>query len=228
VVVDGGSPPATAAYLREAAARRGFRLIRTDHLLSPNRARNLGAAGVRTPFLVFIDNDVVVAPGWLGALVGCAEETGASVVGPMNFEGRPLHAKIHFSGGEARVDVASPGGRPERRLVDRIEKDAVTERRPTGCAEFHCMLVRTADFVRVGGLDEQMLSTRENVDFCMAIAAAGGSIYLEPRSKITYLFPSPLRLSDVPFFALRWSDAWDLASFHRLRDKWSLVEDAYF
>jgi GT2 family glycosyltransferase len=228
VVVDGASPPATAAYLRDQAARRGFRLIRTEHPLSPNRARNLGAAGVRTPFLVFLDNDVVVAPGWLGPLVACAEETGASVVGPLNFEGRPLHTRVHFSGGEARVEVRGEGGRAERHLVDRIDKEAVAERRPTGCAEFHCMLVRTADFERVGGLDEGMLSTRENLDFCMAIAAAGGTVYLEPRSRITYLPPAPLRVSDLPFFALRWSDAWDLASFQHLRDKWGLAEDAYF
>jgi hypothetical protein len=33
---------------------------------------------------------------------------------------------------------------------------------------------------------------------------------------------------DVPFFALRWSDQWDVSSFHYLRDKWNLDEDEYF
>lgn len=228
VVVDGGSPRATAHYLRGASARAGFRLVRTEYLLSPNRARNLGAAGVATRYVAFIDNDVVVAPGWLRALVECAEETGASVVSPLNFEGRPLHTRVHFSGGAAGVALAGDAGRAERRLVDRIEKDDDPRRRPTGCAEFHCMLVRRESFERVGGLDERMLSTRENLDFCMAIAGAGGSIWLEPRSRITYLPPDPLRLADLPYFALRWSDAWDLASFRHFRDKWDLAEDAYF
>ena len=228
VVVDGGSPPATARYLRGAATRAGFRLIRTEYPLSPNRARNVGAAGVATRYVAFIDNDVVVSPGWLRALVECAEATGASVVSPLNFEGRPLHTHVHFSGGAAGVELAGGGGRPERHVVDRIEKDSDPRRRPTGCAEFHCMLVRRESFERVGGLDERMLSTRENLDFCMAIAEAGGSIWLEPRSRITYLPPDPLRLTDLPYFALRWSDAWDRASFHHFRDKWGLVEDAYF
>lgn len=227
VVVDGGSPRAAAAYLRSAQARAGFRLVRTEHPLSPNQARNLGAAGVATRYVVFLDNDVVVAPGWLPPLVACAEETGAALVGPAVFEGRPLHTRVHFTGGEARVEPAASGGRGH--LVDRIHKDdPLGERRRTGCAEFHCVLVRTADFARLGGLDERLLSTRENIDFCMAVAAAGGSIWLEPRSRITYLPPDPLRASDVRYFALRWSDAWDRASFEHLRDKWNLVEDAYF
>jgi GT2 family glycosyltransferase len=229
VVVDGASPPATARFLREAAARHGFRLLRTDHPLSPNEARNLGARGVRTPYVAFVDNDVVVAAGWLGALVCCAEQTGAAVVGPLNFEGRPLHTTVHFAGGEARIELREGKGREEPHLVDVIRKgEPPRERTPTGCAEFHCMLVRTADFERVGGLDEGMLSTRENLDFCMAVAQAGGSVYLEPASRITYLPPDPLRLSDVPYFALRWSDAWDRASFDHLRAKWGLALDDYF
>jgi GT2 family glycosyltransferase len=226
--VDGRSPRAVARYLRESQAARGFRLIRTEHYLTPNQARNLGARDVTTPYIVFVDNDVVVAPGWLGPLLACARETGASIVSPLNFEGRPLHTTVHFAGGEASVAETRANGRTERHVVDRIFKTVPAQREPTGCAEFHCMMVRTEDFRRVGGLDERMLSTRENLDFCMAIAAAGGRAYVEPRSRITYLPPSQMALADVPYFALRWSDAWDLASFHRFRDKWRLDEDDYF
>lgn len=229
VYVDGGSPASTARYLRERAREAGFELVRTDHYLSPNRARNLGAARVGTRYMAFVDNDVVVAPGWLDPLVACAEETGAAVVGPLNFEGRPLHTTVHFAGGDTRIDTTGESGAPGRHLVDRIHKtripDAFAE---TDVAEFHCMLVRTETFRRLGGLDERLLSTRENLDFCLTVREAGGRVYLEPRSRITYLPPDPLRLSDVPYFALRWSDDWDLSSFHHLRDKWRLDEDAYF
>jgi hypothetical protein len=226
--VDGNSPPAIASYLRKESRARSFRLIRTEHYLSPNRARNLGARDVCTRYLVFIDNDVMVAPNWLQPLVQCAEETNASITSPLNFEGRPLHTIVHFSGGEAAVAQTGVNGRTERHIVDRIYKDFPRERRRTGCAEFHCMMVRTEDFRRAGGLDEGLLSTRENLDFCMAITAAGGTIYTEPRSRITYLSPTRMALADVPFFALRWSDAWDLASFEHLRRKWRLDEDSYF
>lgn len=228
IYVDGKSPSGIARYLREQSTMRGFRLIRTEHYLSPNHARNVGARDVHTRYIVFIDNDVVAAPHWLEPLVACAEATGASITGPLNFEGRPLHTTIHFSGGEAAIVETRVNGRTERHIVDRIFKTAPTERQPTGCAEFHCLMVRTEDFRRIGGLDERMLSTRENLDFCMAIAAAGGTIFIEPRSRITYLPPNRMAFVDVPYFALRWSDDWDLASFEHFRSKWNLEEDRYF
>ena len=228
VYVDGRSPQPVARYLREQSAARGFRLIRTEHYLTPNQARNLGARDVATRYIVFIDNDVVVAPNWLGPLVECADATGASITGPMCYENRPLHTEIHFSGGEARAEETVVDGRVQRHIVDRIYKRDITGRERTGCAEFHCLMVRTEDFRRIGGLDERMLSTRENLDFCMAMTEAGGTIYVEPRSRITYLPPVRMALADVPYFALRWSDAWDLASFAHFRDKWRLENDRYF
>ena len=69
VYVDGGSPSGVRRYLERQAEERGFELIRTDHYLSPNQARNLGLRRVKSEYVVFIDNDVVVAPGWLAPLV---------------------------------------------------------------------------------------------------------------------------------------------------------------
>ena len=117
--VDGGSPGHVARYLRRQSEERGFELIRTDHYLPPNRARNIGAAGVEMRYIVFIDNDVVVAPGWLGPLVDCAERSGAAIVGPMNYERRPLHTIVHFAGGEARIETTEVDGRSERHVVDK-------------------------------------------------------------------------------------------------------------
>ena len=229
VYVDGASPPPIASYLREQAARRAFELVRYDHYLTPNQARNIGAAKVSTRYLVFIDNDVVVSPDWLALLVECAETSGAAIVGPLYYAGRPLMRAVHFAGGDARIDVVREGGIERRRLIDRIHSIEIpAEAVRTGAAEFHCMLVRTEALRRLGGLDEKILSTRENIDFCLAVRQAGEAIYFEPRSKVTYLPPNPLRASDVPYFALRWSDLWDLSSFHHLRDKWQLDEDQYF
>jgi glycosyltransferase involved in cell wall biosynthesis len=229
VYVDGGSPPGVSRYLREQASARNFELIRCDYYLTPNRARNIGAEHVKTRYVVFIDNDVIVSPDWLPPLVDCADATGAAVVGPLNYEKRPLLQTVHFAGGDARIVVTRENGRERHQIVDRIHKVRIPAGPvPTDAAEFHCMLVRTDALRRVGGLDENMLSTRENIDFCLALQKTGEKVYLDPRSKITYLPPDPLRMADVPFFALRWSDLWDLSSFHYFRDKWRLDEDEYF
>ena len=229
VYVDAGTPRAVATHIERLSVTHGFRLIRTEHYLLPNHARNIGGKELDSRYIVFIDNDVIVAPGWLEPLVACAESTGAAVVGPLNYEGRPLHTIVHFAGGEAHIDTTDVTGRTERRLVDKIyKKNVPKEHVVTEVAEFHCMLVRTETLREVGGLDEEMLSTRENIDFCMEVRDRGYEVYLVPDSQITYLAPLRMKLSDVPYFSLRWSDAFDLSSLHHLRDKWKLTEDEYF
>lgn len=228
VYVDGKSPKPVASHIRRLAQQHDFRLIRTEHYLLPNHARNIGARAVETPYMVFIDNDVIVAPGWLQPLIACAEATEAAICSPLNYESRPVFSEIHFAGGDAHVEAVDVDGRTERHIVDNIFKDNVSENFVTECAEFHCMMVRTDVFRSLGGLDEHMLSTRENLDFCMAVRDNGYEIYLVPDSKITYLPPLHMKLSDVPYFSLRWSDDFDLKSFHHLIDKWTLTEDDYF
>jgi GT2 family glycosyltransferase len=234
VYVDGGSPRHVRHYLEAQTRKKHFHLIRTDYYLSPNRARNLGLRQVNSKYVVFIDNDVVVAPGWLGSLVQCAEETGAEIVAPLICQHKPVHEIVHCAGGQTGVEVKTKGGEVERHLLERIYHqgrqvaEIKLQRQPTGLAEFHCMLVRTEIFARIGSLDEALLNTKEHVDLCMLVARAGGAIYFEPTSIVTYVPGPPLAWSDMPFYMLRWSDAWELASFRRLREKWNLSEDGYF
>jgi len=236
VYVDGGSPSGVRRYLERQAEERGFELIRTDHYLSPNQARNLGLQRVKSKYVVFIDNDVVVAPGWLVPLVRCAEETGAAVVSPLNCEGEPIHEVIHFAGGECHVRLEEKADRNERHMVDTISRQGQRlrdvrdqlKRERTEVAEFHCLMARTEIFDKIGPFDEGMLAVRENLDFCLMVSQVGGTVYFEPASIITYLDGGPLKWSDMPFYVIRWSDEWTLASLHHFRDKWNLTEDAYF
>ena len=233
VYVDGNSPAKVRRYLEVQAKARNFKLIRTDYYLWPNYARNIGLSHVDTKYLVFIDNDVIVTPGWLKALVTCAEETRAAVVGPLMCEKKPLHSRIHFAGGESHI-VTDLHGR--RHLREKMYKQGQQisnvhpqlQRTQTELAEFHCVLVRVEIFERIGQLDEAMLNTKEHLDFCMTVAEAGGTVYFEPAALATYVPGPPLEWTDMHFFMLRWSDAWHLASFSNLRQKWNLAEDGYF
>lgn len=233
VYIDGNSPPHVRRYLDHKAHDKGFKIVRTNYYLSPNRARNLGVAHVKTPYLVFVDNDVIVSPGWLKALVTCADETGATVVGPLMCQDEPVHETIHFAGGESRVVVDIKG---RRHLREKMYKQGHRvsdmrdrfQRRQTELAEFHCVLVRAAIFSKIGRLDEAMLNTKEHLDFCMTVAQTGGTVYFEPASIVTYVPGPPLDWSDVPYYMLRWSDAWTLGSLNHLRQKWDLSEDGYF
>lgn len=236
VYVDGGSPRDIRRYLEAQAFEKQFHLVRTNCYLSPNRARNLGLRQVSSKYVVFIDNDVVVAPGWLNQLLQCAEEAGATIVAPLICQDKPVHEIAHCAGGESAVVVETNAEKVERHIVEKIYKQGrriadmrdQLQRQETGLAEFHCVLVKMEIFEQVGLLDEAMMNSKEHVDFCMLVAQAGGTIYFEPASVVTYVPGPPLEWSDIPFYMLRWSDAWELASLHRLRDKWDLTEDRYF
>ncbi|MBF2003499.1 MAG: glycosyltransferase [Synechococcales cyanobacterium C42_A2020_086] len=205
-------------------------------------------------YVVFIENDVIVKRGWLTKLVECAEETGAAVVGPLTCIGKPAHQVIHNAGGKSYITTEIKNGQTRRYIYQSaaLTGKAVTDvadklrRKKTDYVEFHCMLVRTQIFDQIGLLDEGMLATREHIDFCFMVTQAGGSIYSERQAIVTtdtigietnqaglvnwfgdVQLPD-FKWFDLPYFMLRWNDAWDLASLHHLRQKWNLTEDEYF
>ena len=233
VYVDGGSPPAIARYLTAQARARGFELIRTEHFLAPNEARNLGLRDATGRYVVFIENDVLLAPGCLAALVACAEETGADLVGPIYGEGEPEKGFIHMAGGTAGIEKKEGENRlaADRRFAGRRIADIESQlkREPTELLEFHCLLARLSTLRALGPLDERLLSTAEEIDLCFQVRERGGTIYVEPSARVSYVSPPPLDRSDLVFFWLRWSEAWTRTTFARMRQKWNLSErDPYF
>ena len=263
IYVDNNSPARLRQYLEVQAEVKGFKLVKSDRYLSPNQARNLGLAYVRSKYVVFVDNDVIFAPNWLTALVDCTEATGATVVGSLVCQYQPFHEIVHCAGGEymsakeyaefrlglprpsdcgceaSPKDSASRRHRPGWQIEEktpyqnrRIEEVSDRlKREPTGFVEFHSMLVRTEIFDRIGLLDEKFACTKEYLDFAMSVVRVGGTIYVEPASIVTFRThpPAPtLNWSDLPYFMLRWSDAWELSNLDHFQQKWNLESSAYF
>jgi len=227
ICVDGGSPASVRDYLRREAARRDFRLLRTEHYLTPNEARNLAIEQVRTRYVVFIDNDLIVAPGWLRHLLRCAEETSADIVAPLICIGEPVHARVHMAGGEARF--TEENGRRMFRESHRFANRGVAEvrdklvRGPCELAEFHCLLTRKSVLDRLGPLDENLKTLSEHTDFCLAVRRDGGTVMFEPNAIVTYVVGPRMVLSDIPFFYYRWSDEWSIDSERYFHEKWGTV-----
>jgi GT2 family glycosyltransferase len=232
IYVDAGTPAPVKRFLECEAQQKGFRLLSTSGYLSPNQARNMGWREVRTKYTVFLDNDALVTPGWLDALVRCAEDTQAWIVGPLYLIGEIERQTIHMAGGTIRIE--EQGGRrflyDEQYLFETKIADVQLplRRRQWDYVEFHCMMVRTDLLDRLGPLDEKLLSLNEHIDLCLTARNVGGSVYLEPKAVTSYVLPPPCEWWDLPYFMLRWSEAWNLATVRHFNNKWDVSGSLWF
>lgn len=221
-------------WLRETFAQRsaewGLELVRFDEPLWPQEARRRVAASIDTEYVVFIDNDVQVEEGWLDALVACADETRAGIVGPLYLWGDGIGpSKIHMAGG-ALSESPAEGGRvlEEAHLLFNADPRLVASqlaRKPCDFVEFHCMLVRT-ELLRDGSfIDPEIRCVHEHIDVALEAVRRGFPVYFEPASRVHYLASADYMLDDLEFFRKRWSAAEGEASLAAFCRKWHVVND---
>jgi glucosyl-dolichyl phosphate glucuronosyltransferase len=130
----------SASRARDAVARvasdAGARLVRCE-LPGASRARNTGWRAAKAPWVVFVDDDMVVRPGWLEALRPLQDLDGVAFAG-----GRTV-APQSSSGTPASITLVSP---PE-----------VLRRGVRGpLAGSNNLAVRREALERVGGFDERL------------------------------------------------------------------------
>ena len=225
VVIDGGSPSKVSRAIEQLAVRHDFTLVRSDALLFSNEARNLGMHHVAPEFAVFVDNDTLVAPGWLVRLEACARETGAPLVAPTVLAGGPGAWEIHAGGGDAHIegDGATRRFVEHNALLHRPPSDLDGRaREPSEFVELHCLLARVDVLRKVGPFDEGYLAGREHSDLVLRVAEHGGMPVLEPAVTVRYASRKHLTLHDYSFYLPRWSDEWARASFAHFNERWEL------
>ena len=232
IYVDILSPPDVAAQVARLCGEHGGRTIRHDRWIAPSAARKQALKDVNTRYVVFIDNDVAVAPGCFAGLVSCAEDTGAALVGPVylqsGYDGPPT---IHMAGGrlERLGGDDGPLTYEEHLLAAAPAEIADTlARRRVDSLEYHCMLART-DFIRGEGvISDEVLLAHEHMDVALRAEAAGFAVWVEPAARITYLGFRPRQLGDLPFFRRRWDLGACDASMAAFARTWPVADEAEF
>ncbi|MGW8486039.1 glycosyltransferase family 2 protein [Streptomyces sp. NPDC055886] len=227
VYVDVNSPRDRWERLKRLGDELGFTAIRLNKYVSPNCARNVGLRFAASEYVVFLDNDVDYTPGWLEPLVACADSENAAMVGPLYLHGPLEEQVVHMAGGD--MEFSGFWGTREFKQTQRYFMKHLTEvpekelrRQRCDIIEFHCALVRRSVFEQVGGMDEGLLTTREHLDFSQRVLDAGGTVWFEPGSVITYRMPPPFALTDLPYFMLRWSDAWTEDTLRHFANKYGI------
>jgi glycosyltransferase involved in cell wall biosynthesis len=188
VVVDDFSDDETAAI----AARYPVRLIGLGRHLGAAAARNRGAEVARAPLLLFLDADVVLAPGALvrafaafanpavGALIGSYDDDPAEPSTVSRFKNLAHHYLHPRSGPRATTFWSG------------------------------CGLVRREVFVNAGGFDDDRFAL-EDVELGYRMAAQGVRIDLDPGLQVKHLKRWTIRsllFTDVLLRGIPWTLLW--------------------
>lgn len=158
VVVDNGSRDGTTAFLAGlrpvAPCLERWQVVRNPVNAGVARAWNQGISATAPDRPVcFLNNDVLVTPGWQGAVLGYLEEHPESgIVSPHVLDGEP------------------PAGYLEAAAVHAAAHRNHTDEGFHGC----CFVVSPAVRERVGRFDERFqVGTWEDVDYCHRARLAG-------------------------------------------------------
>jgi O-antigen biosynthesis protein len=180
LVVDNASPDDTARRLRDEI--RGATVLLNDRNEGFGPANNQAADRARGDFLVLLNPDVLIRPGWLEPLIETLERgSGIGAVVPRLLD---LDGTVQECGSVVWSDgstwAVGEGARPE----DPIYRF----RRTVDYGSAACLLIRRDTFRRVGGFHpEYRPAYCEDVDLALALRAEGLRTVVDPRSEVVHV-----------------------------------------
>lgn len=177
IVVDDASTDETAIA---AANVPGLRLVRMQHNAGFTHAANNGAREARAALTLFLNNDTLVLPGALQALVDVMRDTGIGAAG----------ARLVYPTGwlqEAGATVRRDGSCALTGWGSSPADRRFTSRRDTDYCSAAALVVRTRLLESIGGFDVRFAPAYyEDVDLCFAIRARGLRVVVEPKATVVH------------------------------------------
>ncbi len=187
IVVDNASSDGTNVYLNEQRdIRNNFKIITNPTNFGFAKANNQAAAKALGKYLVTLNNDTLVKPGWLESLKKTVESdptvaaAGSKLIYPdmtiqhagvviVNNRGdeNPLVA-IH-------IHSKKPSDFPEANKTRTFK--ALTAA---------CLLIKKNAFEEAGGFDEEYYNGYEDVDLCFKLGEIGYKLVYQPESEVIH------------------------------------------
>ncbi|MDA3835588.1 MAG: glycosyltransferase, partial [Spirochaetales bacterium] len=164
-----GVPEGAIQQGREVRGQRAeVRIIKNKENLGFAAGNNQGMAEAKGDYVLLMNNDLVVTPGWLGRLIACAERRPQiGIVGPVS---------NYVSGPQLIKDVSYDTTSLARlnKFSNAFSKKHEGQTKPFWRVVGFCMLIKRAVIDKIGGLDGRFgLGNFEDDDFSLRAALAG-------------------------------------------------------
>lgn len=179
IVVDNGSmPDPTSCILSQYPE---VKVIRCENNLGFAGGNNMGIRSATGEYLLFLNNDTEVAPGFLEPLVALFEanpQAGAASSKIIYFDSDAI---IQYAGSTSVNPFTGRNRRVGFMEKDRGQYDVLRE---TDLAHGAAMMVPRRIIDQVGMMPEFFFLYYEEIDWCETIKKAGYKIYVVPGSKV--------------------------------------------
>jgi GT2 family glycosyltransferase len=213
ILVDDASGPELVDALGHV---RGARVVRNESNQGFLHSANRGIATARGEYVVLLNNDTEVLPGWLSAMVQLADSADdiGAVAAKLLLPGRQ---RIQEAGGIIwRDGSAMHAGREEHRY-----EASYNYVRPVDYGSGACLLVRGDALRELGGFDDRYAPAYyEDADLCFALRARGLRVMYEPRAEVVH-YEGTSHGTDVSI-GIKANQARNATIF---REKWAEVLD---
>lgn len=148
-----------------------------------SRACNLGVAKSKGDYLLFLNNDTeVITKNWIERLLGLAQRNSVGMVGAkLLFPNKLIqHAGVVLS----QQDIAFHPFYGQNSALDIFTNIYISNIRNVSAVTAACAIVNRQKFQEVGGFDEGLAVTYNDVDLCLKLLKAGYRNIYTPRAEL--------------------------------------------
>lgn len=176
LIIDNGSTEPEVNDVYAGITDERVTVIHHDAPFNFSEIINLGVRSTRGEYLLLLNNDTeVITENWIELLLGtCARKEVGAVGAKLLYPDDTIqHAGVNITGGPIHLFSHLPNGA-------RCYQDFSETPRNLSAITGACMMTKRSVFDRVGGFDEELVVTFNDVDYCLKLRDAGLLVVYNP------------------------------------------------